>query len=314
MSSERVFITRQLPPPAMRVLHESGLTLDVFEQDRPIATGELIERVAGCSGLLSMCNDQVGSAVMEGGTLRVIANMAVGFDNVDLEAARARGIRVTNTPGVLTDATADLAMALLLSVARRVVEADRWLREGRFVGWGPQLMVGADLLGKRLGVVGPGRIGAAFAARAKAFGLEVVVAGRRDAPDVGRRLPLEELLATSDFVSLHCPLTPQTRHLIDAAALERMKPTAYLINTARGPIIDEEALVEALRAGEIAGAGLDVFEEEPLVHPGLLSLENVVLVPHVGSATESTRGRMALAAARDMVAVLAGHAPAHPAW
>jgi lactate dehydrogenase-like 2-hydroxyacid dehydrogenase len=175
-------------------------------------------------------------------------------------------------------------------------------------------MVGADLLGKRLGIVGPGRIGSAFASRAKAFGLEVVVAGRSEAPDVGPRLSLEELLATSDFVSLHCPLTAETRHLVDAAALSRMKPTAYLINTARGSIVDEEALVHALRSGEIAGAGLDVFEDEPRVHPGLLALENVVLVPHVGSATESTRGRMALAAARDMVAVLAGRSPVHAAW
>ncbi len=313
MSGERVFITRRLPDAAMSVMRQAGLVLSVFEEERPILPDELIAGVAGCTGLLSMCNDRVGADVMRAGPLRAIANMAVGFDNVDLEAARSLGISVTNTPGVLTEATADLAMALLLAVSRRIVESDRYVREGRFVGWGPQLMVGADLYGKRIGVVGPGRIGSAFALRAAAFGMEVVTSGRPGSSAEGH-VPLDVLLETSDFVSLHCPYTTATHHLIDEAALKRMKSTAFLINTARGAVVDEAALVQALRSGEIAGAGLDVFEEEPAVHSGLFGFTNVVLAPHVGSATESTRTRMAMAAARDMVRVLSGLSPVHPAW
>ena len=313
MSGDRVFITRRLPDAAMSVMRQAGLHLSVFEEDRPILPDELIAGVAGCAGLFSMCNDRIGADVIRDGSLRAIANMAVGFDNVDLDAARSMGIVVTNTPGVLTEATADLAMALLLAVSRRIVESDRYVREGRFVGWGPQLMVGADLYGKRIGVVGPGRIGSAFAVRAAAFGMEVVTSGRPGSSAEGH-VPLDVLLETSDFVSLHCPYTKETHHLIDKAALKRMKSTAFLINTARGAVVDEAALVQALRSDEIAGAGLDVFEEEPAVHAGLFDFDNVVLAPHVGSATESTRTRMAMAAARDMVRVLSGLSPVHPAW
>jgi glyoxylate reductase len=242
----------------------------------------------------------------------------VGFDNVDLAAAEARGIWVTNTPGVLTDATADLAFGLLLAAARRIPESERFLRAGRFDGWAPLLFRGADLFGATLGIVGLGRIGQAMARRARAFGMRIVYAGRR-AVDAeveraleARRVELDELLATSDFVSLHCPLTPETRHLIDAGALARMKKGAILINTARGPIVDEAALVDALRSGHLAGAGLDVFEREPAVHPGLLELENVVLTPHTGSATMGTRRRMAELVCENLERALAGEAPPHP--
>jgi glyoxylate reductase len=202
-------------------------------------------------------------------------------------------------------------MALLLCAARRIVEGDSMVRRGDFVGWGPLVMVGADLCGQTLGIVGPGRIGAAVARRARAFGMEVVVAARSEHPDVGPRLPLEDLLRVSDVVSLHCPLTPATRHLLDAQRLALMKPQAILINTARGPVVDEEALVRALATGRLGAAGLDVYEREPAVHPGLLALPNVVLAPHSGSATRRTRGTMAVMAAADLVAVLEGRAPRH---
>ena len=238
------------------------------------------------------------------------------MNNIDLAAAAARGVWATNTPGVLTDATADLAFGLLLSAARRIPESERFLREGRFDGWAPLLFLGADDAGATLGIVGMGRIGQAMARRARAFGMEIVYAGRSRRPpeeEQGARfVPLDELLATSDFVSLHCPLTPATHHLLDAKALARMKPGAIVINTARGPVVDEAALVEALRDGHLGGAGLDVFEEEPKVHPGLLALDNVVLTPHTGSATRGTRLRMAEMVCEDVERVLAGQPPLHP--
>ncbi len=307
-----VFVTRPIPEPGLALLREAGLEIRLRQDDSPIPRDELLRGVQGAQALLCMLTDRVDGEVMDAGPLRVVSNVAVGVDNIDLAAARARGVRVTNTPGVLTDATADLAMALLLAVARRVPEGDAMVRRGAFNGWGPMMMVGADLAGQTLGIVGPGRIGSAVAQRARAFGMEIIISARSEHPDVGPRVEIDELLRRSDFVSLHCPLTPATHHLLDARRLALMKPGAYLVNTARGPVVDEEALVQALRDGAIAGAALDVYEREPLVHPGLLELGNVVLAPHSGSATLRTRETMARMAARDLSSLLQGGDALHP--
>lgn len=299
----RVLVTQAIDDAGHAILDAAGFDVDVREGEAPITRAALLDRVRGCAGLISMPTDRIDGAVLDAGPLRVVAQHAVGLDNVDLDAARARGVMVTNTPDVLTAATADLAMALLLAAARRVVEGDRLLRAGGFHGWRPLLLRGLDLDGARLGIVGLGRIGQAVAARAKAFGMTVVHHGRRDG------LPLAALLESCDVVSLHCPLTADTRHLIDAAALARMKPGAILVNTARGPVVDEAALVAALHSGHLGGAALDVFEGEPAVHPGLLALDNVVLAPHIGSATVGARRRMAVKAAENLVAALTGAAP-----
>ena len=306
-----IFVTRPIPQRGLDRLEASGVPVHVREEDSPISRDELLAGVRGRQALLCMLTDRVDAQVMEAGPLRVVSNLAVGVDNVDLVAARGRGVIVTNTPGVLTDATADLTLALLLALARRVVEGDRYVRQGRFDAWSPTLMVGGDLAGRSLGIIGAGRIGSAVARRARGFGMEILIAGRRDRPEVGRRLPLPELMARADFVSLHCPLTRDTHHLVDERMLKLMKPTAYLVNTARGPVIDEAALVRALSDGVIAGAALDVFEDEPVVHPGLLELPNVVLAPHVGSATRQTRDTMAVMAVQNLLAVLQGQEPAH---
>ncbi|MDH4176366.1 MAG: D-glycerate dehydrogenase [Thermoleophilia bacterium] len=315
----RVVVTRPIPAAALELLAKHA-ELWVSAEDRPLGVAELHEAVRGADAVVTLLHDRVDDAFLNaaGAALRVVANVAVGVDNVDVEACRARGVIATNTPGVLTDATADLALALILMVTRRLGEGERLLRRGERWSWSMTFHLGRGLGGKTLGVVGLGQIGTATARRCRALGMEVAYAGRRRAPaDVERELearflPVEELLAVSDVVSLHCPLTPETRHLVDGAALRSMKPSAFLVNTTRGPVVDEGALVEALRAGVIAGAGLDVFEHEPDVHPGLLELENVVLLPHLGSATVETREAMAVLAARNVVAVLAGEAPPTP--
>jgi glyoxylate reductase len=306
-----VFVTRPIPEAGMAILRAAGLEIHLRPEESPIPRDELLAGVAHADALLCMLTDRVDAAVLDAGPLRVVSNVAVGVDNIDLEAARARGVPVTNTPGALTDATADMAMALLLAVARRVPEGDAMVRRGAFNGWGPMVMLGADLAGATLGIVGPGRIGSAVARRAQAFGMEVLISDLQDHPELGPAVPIDELLQRADFVSLHCPLTPATRHLLDARRIALMKPSAFLINTARGPVVDEAALVQALRGGALAGAALDVYEQEPTVHPGLLALPNVVLAPHSASATHRTRDAMARMAASDLVAVLEGRAPAH---
>ena len=292
----------------------------IGEREEGAPRGELLQLVAGADAILTLLHDRVDAELLEaaGPQLRCVANVAVGYDNVDLAAAARRGVAVTNTPGVLDDATADLTMALLLAAARRLAEGDRLVRSGRPWTWGMSFMLGTDLRGKQLGIVGFGGIGRKVAARARAFGMEVAYHSRREAPAeaverlAARRLPLEQLLASSDFVSLHCPLTPQTRHLIGAAELAAMKPTAILVNAARGPVVDERALAAALATGKIAAAGLDVYEQEPRVEPSLLALDNVVLSPHLGSATIETRTAMAELAARNAISVLGGQGPLTP--
>jgi glyoxylate reductase len=261
-----------------------------------------------------LLTDEIGPDVLDAAAgCKVFANMAVGFNNVDVAAATARRIMVTNTPGVLTECTADLTWALILAVARRVVEGDAEMRAGRFPGWGPLYMLGGEVSGATLGLIGPGRIAAAVARRAVGFAMPILYHGRRASAALeaqgARGVPLEELLESSDFVSLHVPLTAETRHLIDAQALARMKPTAYLINTSRGPVVDEQALVDALRSGVIAGAGLDVYEHEPRMVAGLSDCRNAVLLPHLGSATWATRGAMARIAAENVAAALGGRTP-----
>lgn len=290
--------------------------LDVNDEDRPYPPAELARRARDADGVISVLTDQIDAAFLEGLTrCRIVANVAVGYDNIDVDAARRRGIAVTNTPGVLTDATADFAMTLLLAAARRVVEADRFVREGKFHGWNIMMFLGADLAGKTLGLAGFGRIGQAVAQRALGFGLKILYSDeRRFPPDVEQRFGARfvdkvTLLRESDFVSLHVPLTAETRHYIGAPELALMKPTAYLVNSARGAAIDEAALVTALREKRIAGAALDVFEREPELAAGLAQLDNVVLAPHIASAGVATRTRMATMAAENVLAVLAGNEP-----
>jgi glyoxylate reductase len=281
---------------------------------------EFLRRLAGKDGAVCVLMDRLDGEAFDAGrpSLKIAANIAVGYDNIDVAAARARGVIVTNTPDVLTEATADLAIGLILDVTRRISEGDRLVRAGRWSGWSLDFMLGAELRGRQLGVIGYGRIGRATARRARAFGMRIAYVPFAGAPsldspdDDALALPLEDLLATSDIVTLHVPLSPATRHLIGAPELARMKRTAFLVNTARGPVVDEGALAAALRSGAIAGAALDVYEREPLVHPDLLSLENVVLAPHLGSATVETRTEMAMLAARNVVEVLQGRPPLTP--
>ncbi|MGW3882819.1 2-hydroxyacid dehydrogenase [Streptomyces sp. NPDC005055] len=309
----RIVVTRALPEAALAPLHEVG-EVWVSPHDRPLSPAELRDAVAWATAVVTMLSDRIDTDVLAaaGDELRIVANTAVGYDNLDVRAIARHGAVATNTPGVLIDATADLTLALLLAVTRRVAEGDRLIRSGAAWTWDVSFMLGTGLQDKRLGIVGMGHIGRAVARRAAAFGMEIVHYSRRDsrldsrAEQLSLPVALDELLETSDVVSLHCPLTPQTRHLIDAVALKRMKPTAFLINTARGPVVNEGALVQALAHGTIAGAALDVYENEPAVHPGLRTLDNVVLAPHLGSATLETRSRMAQLAADNVIAVLTG--------
>ena len=305
----RVFLTRRLPPGAMAYL-ESQVALTCNPNDRPLSKEELIEGLRDQAGLIATLVDKVDADVIRNAPeLKVIANYAVGYNNIDVASARQRGIVVTNTPDILTDATADLTWALILGTRRRLGEAERFLRAGRWSGWAPLQFLGDDLREKVLGTVGLGRIGRAVARRAIGFGMRIFYSSRNPSPDADpawRHVSLPELLNRSDVVSLHIPLTPETRGLIGTRELAMMKPSAHLINTARGPVVDEAALVDALRRGLIAGAGLDVYEHEPTVHPDLLHYENVLLLPHIGSATRSTREQMGRMAADNLLAVLNG--------
>ena len=310
-------VTTALPGRAPEMLAGAG-DVRVLPDAGRLEREQLLALVGGADVALTMLYDRVDDELLDaaGTSLRGVCNVAVGFDNVDLAACARRGVLVTNTPGVLDDATADLAFALILAARRRLGEGERLVRAGKPWQWGMGFMVGHDLRGGRLGIVGLGGIGARVAARGRGFGMEIAYFGRRESPHAAdleaTRLDLDELLATADVLSLHTPLTPQTRHLIGARELALMKPTATLVNTARGAVVDEAALVDALRAGRIAGAGLDVFEHEPDVQPGLLELENAVLLPHIGSATVETRAAMAELAARNAIAIARGEAPPTP--
>jgi glyoxylate reductase len=316
--TEPVLLTRILDEEVMAWLRER-VELHVYEEDRPIPRERLLEEVRGKAGLLPLLTDRVDAEVLDaaGPQLRVVANYAVGYDNVDVEECTRRGVEVTNTPDVLTAATADLTWSLILAASRRIVEGDRWVRAGRPWAWAPDFMLGREVSGKVLGVVGMGRIGQAVASRAGAFDMPVRYTSRTGRPDAERALSaelrdLDALLEEADVVTIHCALNEETRHLFGAERFKAMKDTAVLVNTARGPIVDEAALADALEAGEIFAAGLDVYEEEPTVHPKLLELENVVLAPHLGSATVETRRAMGMLAARNLVAALNGERPPTP--
>jgi glyoxylate reductase len=298
------------------VLLRQHTAAEVWPHDRAPTREELVHGCRDADALVCLLTEKVDAEVLAAAPrLKIVANVAVGFDNLDVAAGTKAGVVMTNTPGVLDDTTADLAFALLLCTARRLAEGDRLTRTGTWGGWGIMQLLGHDVHHATVGIVGFGRIGRGVARRAAGFDMSVLYADEYPAPpEIERelhatRVPMDELLARSDFITLHTPLLPGTRHLIDAAALKKMKPTACLINTSRGPVIDEAALVDALRSGVIAGAGLDVYENEPKLSPGLRELENVTLLPHIGSASYATRGKMAEMAARNVIAYFNGEAP-----
>ncbi len=315
--SQRVFVTRAVPDAATELLREglNGAKIDVNPHDRNLSPGELSDQAEGSDALICTLADIIDEPLLRklSPQLKVVATYAVGVNNIDLEAARALGIAVCNTPDVLTDATAEVAVGLILACMRRIAEGDRLTRDGGFVGWAPLLHLGHGVHNRVLGIVGAGRIGQRVAdIMRKAFGCRVVYSSRSPKPGFeGRHVELEELLRVSDIVSLHCPLTPETHHLINAGRIALMKPSAVLINTARGPVVDEAALVEALAGGRLFAAGLDVYEHEPALSSGLAQLENVVLLPHIGSATHETRDEMGRMCARAVVDVLSGRDPRH---
>ncbi len=311
----KVLVTREIPKPAIDILKKM-CEVKVNELRRSLTKEELVGEVKDIDGLLPLSTDVVDSEIMDAAPeLKVISNHAVGYDNIDVEVATKKGIMVTNTPGVLTDTTADLTFSLIMAVARRVVEADRFTREGKYKEWSPTLMLGKDVHHSILGIIGFGRIGRAVARRAAGFNMKILYYDeKRASEDIERKIgaefvPFEHLLERADFVSLHTPLLSETRHIISEKELRMMKKTAYLINAARGPLVDEKALVKALCAEWIAGAGLDVYENEPELTPGLVELDNCVLLPHIGSASIETRNKMAITAAKNLVAGLKGEVP-----
>jgi glyoxylate reductase len=302
--------------PGPAILSEAGEVV-AYPPDRPLDEANIRQAAEGCVGIVSQLMDPIGDTVLSTPGLKIVSNVAVGFDNIDVAAATAHKVMVTNTPGVLDDATADFAFTLIMAAARRIVEADSFTRQGRFRGWAIDMMLGADVHGATLGLIGVGRIGRGVAHRAKGFNMRVLYYDPQPLPpDAERdlnamRVEIGNLLAESDFVSVHVPLTQQTHHLLSTQQFAQMKRTAILINTSRGPVVDEAALVEALKAKKIAGAGLDVYEREPAVHPGLLAMPNVVLAPHIASATVRTRSEMSQMAARNLAMGIRGGRPAN---
>lgn len=319
MSRPRIAVTGRIPEPGLVMLREVGDVTAWESADVP-AIEQVHQMVRGADAVVTLLTTRVDDALLDaaGPQVKVVANVAVGYNNIDVAACARRGIVATNTPGVLTEATADIAMALVLMATRRLGEGERVIRSGAPWQWGMFYMLGSGIQGQQLGIIGMGDIGQALARRARAFGMTVAYANRKPVDraieaELGATfMSQEQLLATSDVVSVNCPYSPATHHLIGAAELSSMKRTAFLVNTARGPIVDEAALADALRAGTIAGAGLDVFEHEPTVHPGLLECERAVLIPHLGSATVETRDAMATLAARNVAAVLGGSVPPTP--
>jgi D-3-phosphoglycerate dehydrogenase len=309
----KVFITREIPGAGIELLKNAGMQVEIYMHNRPVPESVLLEKIKDCDALLCLLTDAISAPLLAAAKrLKIIANYAVGYNNIDLPAATRHGIVVTNTPDVLTETTADLAFALILACARRIVEGDQLVRRGKFTGWSPMLMLGMDVFDRTIGIIGAGRIGTAVARRAQGFGMKILYSDSTSNRIIekeyrAQKKELEDLLRNADFISLHIPLTDSTRHLIDEQRLRQMKATAFLINTSRGPVIDEQALVRALANKVIAGAGLDVYEREPFLAEGLADLSNVVLLPHLGSATFQTREKMAKLAAKNIIELALGH-------
>lgn len=314
MKRKKVLVTRKIPEEGISKLRKY-FDIEVNELDRAFTYEELKERVKGKEGVLCLLSDKIDGEIMDAEPkIKIFANYAVGYNNMDVEAARNRNVYLSNTPGVLTDATADITWALLFAVARRVAEGDKYVREGRFTGWSPTLLLGQDVSGKTLGIIGAGSIGRAVALRGTAFKMKILYYSRSRKEEFEKEtgaefVKLEQLLENSDYVSIHTPLTKETTHLLSYKEFQTMKDTAILINTSRGPVVDEKALVKALKDKQIWGAGLDVYEKEPEVEEGLKDLSNVVLCPHLGSATEETRIKMAVMAVDNIIAALNGKEP-----
>lgn len=310
-----IYVTRLIPQPGIDMLKAAGHQVEINPDDRVLTREELLAKVKGRDAVLCLLTDTINAEVcVAAAGCKIFGNYAVGFNNIDVAACTAAGIAVSNTPGVLTDATADMAWALLFSMARRIVEADKFTRDGKFKGWGPLMFLGGDITGRTLGIIGAGRIGENFALKSRGFNMKVLYSDVNANPTLekelgAKKVDMETVLRESDFVSLHVPLLPETTHLIGKRELEMMKPTAYLINTSRGPVVDEAALVEALRKNVIAGAGLDVYEDEPALKPGLAECWNAVIPPHIASATLETRTKMATMAAGNILAMLEGKRP-----
>ncbi len=315
MSAKKVFVTREMLEDGLDLLRKNDIEVEVSPMDRNMTKGELIEAVAEVDGLVCLLSNEIDADVIAAANRMIVcANYAVGYNNIDITAATERGILVTNTPGVLTQATADLTWALLLATARHLVEGDAFMRAGKYGGWGPKLMLGADIAGKTIGIVGAGRIGRAVGARATGFGMNILYANPHNNEEFetatgAQKVELKELLRKSDFVTLHVPLTDETRRMIGDEALHMMKPGSYLINTSRGQVVDEDALVRALKDGHLAGAGLDVYEREPQIARGLTELKNVVLAPHTGSASFETRRKMSIMVGKNILAAFEGNLP-----
>lgn len=313
----KVFVTRQIPEAGIKMLREKGYDVEVSDFDGVLPREKLLEKVKGADAILSLLTDKINAEIFDaaGPQLKIVANYAVGYDNLDLEAAKKRGVMMTNTPEVLTESVAEHTIALMFTIARRIVESDQFMRDGKYVSWAPLLFLGNDLVGKILGLIGLGRIGTAVAKRMHdGFDMKIIYYDVKRNEELEKQYHLEyknldDLLKESDFISIHVPLLAATKHLIGESQLKMMKKTAYLINTSRGPVIDEKALVKALKSGEIKGAALDVYENEPKMAPGLAELPNTVLTPHTASATEETRAKMSELAAENIIAALEGKTP-----
>lgn len=316
----KVFVTYKIPEDGLKLLKEK-YELDVYEGEEFLTKEEMLKQVKDADAVITQLRDPVDKEFIDAGKkLKIIANYAVGYNNINVEYAKSKGIYVTNTPGVLTEATADIAWALILAVARKIISADRFVREGKFKGWKPKLFLGYEIHGKTLGIIGMGRIGQAVARRALGFGMNIIYHNRKRLPEEVEKkysasyVDLETLLKNSDFISINVPLTDETYHLLDEKRLNLLKPNAILVNTARGPVVDEKALYKLLKEGKIAGAGFDVYENEPFLTPGLEKLENVVLLPHIGSATFETRSKMSIMVAENVIDALEGRKPKNLVW
>ncbi len=320
MKVPKIVITAPIPEAGIALLQEQRFNIDLHDSSDPLSPDEIKSKVQDADALITLLSDSITEDILSHAPkLKIIANYAVGFNNIDIKAAQKRGVVVTNTPDVLTAATADLTWALIMAVSKRIVEADRFVREGEFSGWQPQLFLGGDVSGKTLGIIGAGRIGRAVAQRAAGFDMTVYYFSPNRKTKWERKSgaiygSVEEVLEQSDFISLHCPINESTYHLLDAGRIAHIKPGAYLINTARGAVVDEQAMIRALQSGQLSGAGLDVYEFEPEISEPLKQLNNVVLLPHIGSATKGTRNEMARICARNIIAVLEGNAPLTPVF